>query len=213
MLKSPGTKRTSIVLIPALLLVFFTANGQQLKYGIFGGITASQVAGDPYSRFNKLGATAGLFINNHIEYNIYWQAEIKYVSRGVYKGPTDSDQTIYKSAYHYVEIPLSVHYQANGKFLFEVGTSPEVLVGAVFWDESGVLNPEGYPENRRFGLSVFAGAGYWFSDRMMVGLRYTNSAIPFRDPQEWNHPQYRGYFHNVMSLSLAYRIGPRTSGT
>jgi hypothetical protein len=204
--------RTAIV----LLLVFsgFDAlYGQQLKYGIFAGITASQVDGDSYSGFNKLGATAGFFINNYIEYNIYWQAEIKYVTRGVYKGPTDSDQTLYKSAYHYVEIPLSVHYLVNQKFLVELGTSPEVLVGAIYWDENGILDPEAYPENRRIGLSVFVGVGYWLSDRMMVGLRYTNSAIPFRDPQEWNHPQFRGYFHNVMSLSLAYRLGPGKSGT
>jgi hypothetical protein len=128
MLKGRGTIRTSIVLILVLLLVFFTAKGQQLKYGIFGGITASQVTGDYYSGFNKLGATAGIFVNNHIDYNIYWQAELKYVNRGVYKGPSDNDQTLYKSTYHYLEIPLSVHYMANGKFLFEVGTSPEVLV-------------------------------------------------------------------------------------
>lgn len=187
--------------------------GQQWKYGVFGGITASQVQGDPYSGFNKLGGTAGLFVNNQIEGKFYWQAELKYVSRGVYKGPTDSDQTLYKSTYRYVEIPLSVHYLVDGKFLVELGTSPEVLVGAAYWDENGLLAPEGYPENRTFGLSVFAGVGYWFSQRMMAGLRYTNSAIPFRDPQEWNNPQYKGYFHNVVSLSLAYRIGPKTSGT
>ena len=188
MLKNQEIKRIVLALMILLFIGFSVVNGQQLKYGIFGGITASQVAGDPYSGFNKLGGTAGLFVNNLIDYNIYWQAEIKYVSRGVYKGPTDSDQTLYKSAYHYVEIPLSVHYLAKEKFLIEIGTSPEVLVGAAYWDENGVLNPEGYPEIRRFGLSVFAGVGYWFSKRMMVGLRYTNSAIPFRDPQEWNNP-------------------------
>ena len=186
-----------------------TAQAQSLNYGIYGGITASQVDGDPYRGFNKLGGCAGLFLNQHIEYNISWQVELKYVSRGVYKGPTDNDQTLYKSTYHYVEIPLSVHYLAQEKFLIELGTSPEVLVGDAYWDENGILNPAGYPDIRRFGLSVFAGVGYWFSDRMMANLRYTNSAIPFRDPQEWNNPQYRGYFHNVMSLSLAYRIRPR----
>jgi hypothetical protein len=201
------------VLMLALMLVTGPLYGQQWKYGVFGGITASQVQGDPYSGFNKLGGTAGLFVNNQIEGKFYWQAELKYVSRGVYRGPTDSDQTLYKSTYRYVEIPLSVHYLVDGKFLVELGTSPEVLVGVAYWDENGLLAPEGYPENRTFGLSVFAGVGYWFSQRMMVGLRYTNSAIPFRDPQEWNNPQYKGYFHNVMSLSLAYRIGPKNSGT
>jgi len=210
---NPGNTRILFALIWLMLAGTSAIKGQPLKYGIFGGITASQVDGDLYRGFNKLGATAGFFINNYIEYNIYWQAELKFVSRGVYKGPKDNDQTLYRSAYYYLEIPLSVHYLVNEKFLVELGISPEALLGAVFWDENGVLDPEGYPDNRPFGLSVFAGVGYWISDRLMAGLRYTNSAIPFRDPQEWNNPQYRGYFHNVMSLSLAYRLGSKSSGT
>lgn len=198
-----------LVMILFLGLGAFVVNGQELNFGIYAGVTASQVDGDAYRGFNKLGGNAGLFVNKHIEYNIYWQAEIKYVSRGVYKGPSDNDQTLYRSTYHYVEIPLSVHYLVQEKFIIELGTSPEVLVGAAYEDENGILNPEGYPEIRKLGLSVFAGVGYWFGERLMLGLRYTNSAIPFRDPQEWNHPQYRGYFHNVMSLSLAYRIRPK----
>jgi hypothetical protein len=209
---SPGKTETVLILFGMLLVGTGDVKGQSLKYGLFGGITASQVDGDLYRGFNKLGATTGFFISNYIEYNIYWQAEIKLVSRGVYKGPSDNDQTLYRSAYYYLEIPLSVHYLVNEKFLVELGISPEALLGAVYGDENGVLDPEGYPNNRKFGLSVFAGVGYWISDRMMAGLRYTNSAIPFRDPQEWNNPQYRGYFHNVMSLSLSYRLGPKSSG-
>ena len=177
--------------------------------GVYGGITASQVDGDSYSGFNKLGGTAGLFFNKHIDFNLYWQAEIKYVSRGVYKGPSDNDQTLYRSTFHYVEVPLSVHYLVQEKYFFELGSSPELFIAAAYADENGVLNPEGLPDMRKIGLSVFAGAGYWFSERMMVGLRFSYSAIPFRDPQEWNHPRYRGYYHSVLSLSLAYSLSPR----
>ena len=66
-----------------------------------------------------------------------------------------------------------------------------------------------YPDNRRVGLSVFAGIGYWFNDRMMAGLRYTNSAIPFRDPQELINSLYKGDFHNVISLTLGFRFKPK----
>lgn len=211
--KNPGIHKATLALLTGLFLGMGALHAQSLKYGFYAGMTASQVQGDPYSGFHKLGGTAGMFINNHIGYHIHWQAEIKYVTRGVYKGPTDTDLTIYKSTYHYVEIPLSVHYLVDEKFLIEIGTSPEVLVGAKYWDENGLLNPDGYPEIRRFGLSVFGGVGYWISDRFMANLRYTNSAIPYQDPQEWNHPQYRGFFHNVMSLSLAYRLGLGKSGT
>jgi len=201
------SKYTGITLVIITLFVMAVSiKGQQLNAGFFGGITASQVDGDSYSGFNKLGLTAGFFVNQHIEYNIYWQAEIKYGTRGVYKGPSDNDMTLYRSGYHIVEFPLSVHYLYDERIMVELGTSPEVLVATLFWDENGILDPSTYPENRRFGLSVFAGIGYWFNEKVMAGLRYTNSAIPFRDPEEWNHPLYRGYFHNVICLSLTYRF-------
>jgi hypothetical protein len=203
-------KSDRISLIITLLLVMsFALNGQQLNSGIFVGINASQVSGDSYQGFNKLGWTLGLFMNRQIAYNINWQAEVKYGTRGVYKAPSDMDQTLYRSSYHVLELPLSVHYLYNEKMMLELGTSPELLVTAFFWDEGGLLDRSSYPENRRFGMSVFAGLGYWFSDRMMAGLRYTNSAIPFRDPEEWNNPQYRGLFHNVISFTIAYRLNQK----
>lgn len=184
-------------------------DGQPLNAGIFAGVNASQVSGDSYTGFNKLGLTAGFFLNRLIDYHIYWQAEIKYGIRGVYQGPAENDPTLYRSAYHILEIPLSVHYVYEKRIMVEIGTSPELLLAARFWDENGIMDPSTYPENRRLGLNVFAGLGYWFNEKITAGLRYTNSAIPFRDPEEWNHPRYRGYFHNVITLSLSYRFSPK----
>lgn len=189
-----------------VFLLAISAYGQQFNAGFFGGITGSQVNGDYYSGFNKLGVTAGAFANRFIAYDIYWQVEIKYVTRGVYKGPTTNDATLYKSGYHYIELPLSVHYLHDNKIQVEGGFSPEVLIKTYFWDHDGLINPSSYPDNRRVGLSVFGGIYYWFNSTTGVGIRYTYSAIPFRDPREWNHPRYRGYFHNVICLTAAYKF-------
>jgi len=187
-------------------LMASSMNGQGLNSGIFGGLNVSQVSGDSYAGFSKLGFNAGFYVNRLIDDHFYWQAEIKYSTRGVYEGPSDNDQTLYRSSYHILELPLSVNYLFEEKILVELGTSPEVLITTIYWDENGILDKSSYPGNRRFGLSVFAGIGYWFNDRMMGGFRYTNSAVPFREPQEWNNAQYRGFFHNVLSLSLTYRF-------
>jgi hypothetical protein len=195
-----------LISISVLVLISHVSHGQLSNYGVFGGVTASQVDGDSYSGFNKLGITAGGFMNQHMDLNIYWQAELRYVTKGVYKGPGDYDPTLYSSSYHVLEIPLSAHYLYEEKIQVELGIVPEVLIKAVFRDENGRMDPSTYPDNRRFGFSVFAGLSYWFSPSTGLNLRYTNSALPFRDPQEWNNPQYKGYFHNVISLSLAFRI-------
>jgi hypothetical protein len=203
--KTRYSRGVLMMIWPALMTI--SAYGQKLNMAVFGGITVSQVAGDTYTGFNKLGLNAGFFVNRHIDNNIYWQAEIKYGTRGVYKGPADADQTLYRSSYHVLELPLSVHYLYDEKLVVEIGTSPEILIAALFWDENGVLDPSSYPSNRRFGLNVFAGIGYWFKPRLLATVRYTNSAIPFRDPEEWNNAQYRGYFHNVISLNIAFKVG------
>ena len=199
----------AVLAIMILFIMTVSMNGQQFNAGFFGGLNVSQVSGDSFKGFNKLGFTAGFFVNSPIEKHFYWQAEIKYGTRGVYEGPSDGNQTLYKSTYHIVELPLSVNYIFDAKIMLELGTSPEVLITTRYWDENGLLDKSSYPDNRRFGLSVFAGIGYWFNDRMMAGLRYTNSAIAFRDPEEWNNSQYRGYFHNVISVTLGFRFKPK----
>lgn len=194
--------------IITFLLIFWQEGltAQKFNAGAFAGATAAQVDGDFYSGFNKLGFTAGAFVNRGINYNIHWQLEIKYVTRGVYKGPSANDPTLYSAAYHYVELPISLHYLHDRKIQVEAGISPEVLVHTVFSDQDGIIDPATYPDNRRFGLSVFGGVYYWFTDAVGLGIRYTYSAIPFRDPREWNHPRYRGYYHNVLCLTLGYRF-------
>jgi hypothetical protein len=180
-------------------------NAQEFNAGIFGGVTASQVDGDTYGGFNKIGLTAGAFVNRELDYNIYWQLEIKYVSRGAYENYGPDDPRIYKTSYHYLELPLSVHYLFDGKIQAEIGISPEVLISYASFDEYGKIENDP-AENRPFGLSAFAGIYYWFIPSTGVGLRYTYSAIPFRDPQEWHNAMNRGYFHNVLCLTLAFKF-------
>ena len=207
--RGPHKHYGTVLVIMILFIMTVSMNGQQFNAGFFGGLNVSQVSGDSYKGFNKLGFTAGFFVNSPIEQHFYWQAEIKYGTRGVYEGPSEGDASLYKSSYHIVELPLSINYLFDEKVMLELGISPEVLITERFWDENGLMNESSYPDNRRFGLSVFAGIGYWFNDRMMAGLRYTNSAIPFRDPQEWNNSQYQGFFHTVLSLTLGFKFKPK----
>lgn len=203
-MRFPGVGFTVLL----MLVLSVSTQGQQLNVALFGGINVSQVSGDIYTGFNKLGFHGGISVNSLIDKHFYWQAEVKYSTRGVYEGPTDNNQSLYKSSYHILELPLSVNYLFDERIKVELGTSPELLIMTFFWDENGLMDRSTYPDNRRIGLSVFAGIGYWFGERMMAGIRYTNSAVPFRDPEEWNNSQYRGYFHNAISISLAYRLSP-----
>jgi len=200
-------KHIWLIMAGALMILSLEkANAQQFNAGFFGGITACQVDGDLYSGFHKLGMTAGAFVNREIDYSIFWQLEIRYVSRGAYENFGPSVPTIDHAIYRIIEFPLSAHYLYEDKLQFELGLSPEVLISYLHFDENGRTDPSLDPENRRLGLSMFAGLYYWFLPSTGVAFRYTYSVLPFRKPEEWNFARYRGFFHNVLSLSLVYRI-------
>ena len=196
------------IVISALVALFICgpAQAQEFNAGFFGGVTASQVDGDLYSGFNKLGLTAGAFVNREIDYNIYWQLEIKYVSRGAYKGSDPNDPSIFKVVYRYAEIPLSVHYLYAERVQAEIGISPDVLLHYASYEDNIRTDPALDPSNHRFGMNAFAGIYYWFTPAAGVGFRYTYSVITFRDLDEWHNYLYRGYFHNVLCLTAAYRF-------
>lgn len=205
-------KKYAVSILLLLLLGFsdFDAvQAQEFNAGFFGGVTASQVDGDLYGGYHKLGLTGGFFVNRELDMDIFWQMEIKYVSRGAYENFEPVSPGYDKTIYRYIEIPLSVHYLFEEQVQVELGISPEVLFHYASFDGYGQTDPSLYPENRRFGLSAFTGIHYWFVPNASVGLRFTYSAISFREREEWNNPQLRGHFHNVLSLSMAYKFSHR----
>ena len=66
MAKKWKIRQKGLIIVVFFMLGSAVAYGQEFSYGIYGGITASQVDGDSYSGFNKLGGTGGLFFKKHI---------------------------------------------------------------------------------------------------------------------------------------------------
>lgn len=207
-----NTSLSAIYTFALLLLLALTGTplgAQGFDAGLVGGVTASQVDGDQYSGFKKLGMTAGVFVNREIDHDIHWQMEIRYETRGAFETEEIDPSIIqyYRTVFRIIELPLSVHYLFNGQVQPELGIAPEVLVSYASFDGNGRTDPSLDPDNYRFGLSVFAGIYYWFVPYTGVGLRYTYSAVPFREPLPGTLPlRYRGFFHNVLSLSMAFKI-------
>jgi hypothetical protein len=203
-----SNSRFFILLLFLMALPLEGVWAQEFNLGVFGGVTVAQVDGDYYRGYHKLGMTGGLFVNREIDNNFYWQLELKYVSRGAFENePTSS---IYdKTVFRYLEIPVLVYYLYEKKYQFDLGISPEVLLQYAHFDANGKTDPSLYPPNNRIGLSVFAGFSYWFVPNTAVGFRFTYSAITFRDPQEWNNPQNRGMFHNVLAFTVAHKFKAR----
>jgi hypothetical protein len=182
---------------------------QEFNAGVFGGMNGSQVDRDGYGGYNKLSTTAGAFVNREFTKNFSWQLEIKYGGRGAYYVSTDYVIEYKKTSFHYLELPLSVNYIHHEKIQGELGISPDVLISYARYDDQRNKVPvdDQMEGNNRFGLNAFAGLYYWFKPAMGLGLRFTYSVIPY-SMREGEAIRYldKGYFHNVFSLTFAYRI-------
>ena len=201
--------RGRVLIILVYLCFGGTLYGQKFNAGLFGGMNASQVDRDGYGGYNKLGITAGAFVNRQISTNFYWQLEIKYGGRGAYYLGENVAEDFHKTIFHYIELPLSVNFLHEEKVQGEIGLSPDVLISFAAFDDQRNEVPleEKLGGNRRFGLNAFAGINYWFHPTIGVGLRFSYSVIPY-SLREGASVRYldSGYFHNVLSLTVAYRI-------
>ena len=65
-----------------LLLVSLDTKAQTFKPGVLVGLVTSQVGGDGYSGFNKLGLTFGGYVRYQLSDNWSTQFEIAYVQKG-----------------------------------------------------------------------------------------------------------------------------------
>ncbi|MFZ5939092.1 MAG: hypothetical protein ACOYXB_00850 [Bacteroidota bacterium] len=198
-------KKTFLFL--AFLCILTSLSAQRFYGGVQGGLTISQVDGDLEGGYRKLGLAGSVLAGRDLAPNLNWQLEIKYVLRGMYNPPDYPGGEYYSETYHYIELPLSVNYLIKEKYMPEAGISPDIFIKIVGVQDGLLIPSSEYGTIHRFGLNVFAGFHYWFTESTAVGLRYTYSAITFKPREEWQvYPLHPGYFHNVISLTMTWRF-------
>jgi len=161
-----------------LSLLFFLGevlNSQTFKGGFIGGFTASQVDGDSYAGFDKLGLHGGVFVST--EFSNYWglQMEIKYTGRGARKKTSVDDPSIYKLSLNYIDIPVFLWLNFKEKITLEGG----LVTGYLFYirgeDSNGLLPQEFINEFKKFDYCWLLGFRYNINSYIAAGLRYSYS--------------------------------------
>jgi hypothetical protein len=193
-----------------MLFLSFTgfANSQQFEGGILGGLTASQIDGDSYSGYNKVGIQAGAWVQRLFTYTVAGQMELRYVQKGSLhtNKPNDPNQIYYKCALHYIDLPIMAQYIYNEKVIFELGIGPEFLLSGKEYDENGEW-PEMGPPFQSFTMSAIAGIGYTFWEVLIFSARFNYSIIPIRDhPSGQNYLLNQGQYSHMLSFAVYYKI-------
>lgn len=88
--------------------------------GIITGVNASQVDGDNYAGFYKLGLNTGGIA--HINFTKQWSLsfEILYSQKGAHSAPGTSGD-VYNLALGYAEVPAAINYNDQNRLMFSAG--------------------------------------------------------------------------------------------
>ena len=195
-----------------LLLNIIRAQERVFKAGISGGLCSSQVSGDTYSGFNKLGLNGGAFVQ--MQKSPVWglRMEINYIQKGSrhIPHPEKFQYDYYLLKLNYMEICLHGLYQ-SGKFLLMVGPSFCILVNQ--YEENQFQNLTGIRSFNKYELSADLGLSYPLLSNFSLLWRYSGSITPIRAYVSGGNRTFfdRGQYNSVLCFSLLYRFEQKTS--
>jgi len=189
---------------------------QKFDGGILAGGLISQVDGDQWSGFSKIGYLAGGFIHLELSPHSSFQLEMEYIQKGS-RMPTyyqENDYHDYLLRLHYLEVPILYQFTFMNRFSVEAGPAADILLG---YNEEvdGSEVPNDYPF-RRITLAGIVGASGYITKHLKATFRFNYSLLSLRQPQPGGGPEaWRkilfewGQYNNVMSLSLSYQFKGR----
>ncbi len=96
--------------------------------GIVAGANFTQVDGDNYYGFNKIGLNAGPIV--HVNLNPTWSIslELLYNQKGARSKPDPNVPNTYKLVMDYAEVPVLINYNDKNRLLFHAGLAYGRLV-------------------------------------------------------------------------------------
>jgi len=200
-----------LVMTAAVLLIAAPGQAQKILGAMSVGINLTQVDGDIFYGFHKVGLNVGPQIQVPFGKNKNWSVslELLYSQKGSYhKGSTDS--TTYRLKQDYAEIPVLIRYTDKKIISAGVGFSYGQLINyketknatfdSLFTYQTGLSNSD---------ISVIADVSFRLWYKLWLGLRYqysmkSNRTVLVTDPLDPKDPYTRYQYNNVISLRLTW---------
>ncbi|TRX71599.1 porin family protein [Carboxylicivirga sp. M1479] len=209
---------TSLFLV--LIMGLSTSKAQEFKAGPLLGTSFSQVDGDNYAGYNKVGLNLGAFVSRPISEKWQLQLDIAYIQKGSRQAPKPDKEQYddYKIHLSYIQFPLVARYrykQFSGEAGISIGallTSEEEIDGTPIED---LPSHDVVPFQSTEWATVF-GLNYHFNDYFWINARWLYSINRVRIPYDGDIPAYNpkphwfsrkpGQYNNNFVVSLYYSI-------
>lgn len=191
----------------------FAQRSERFNLVLSAGGVGSQVDGDSYGGYTKLGPFAGLYLNKAIGEKADIDFGLTYVQKGARKNASNLDPSYYIARLNYAEVPLILSMTYKEKYRFEGGLSFAYLFSK--HEESSQVGTITTPF-KKYDFSYNFGLGYRANEKVYFNLRYNYSLVPIRDYQQnvylgtfWTRIFNKGLYNNVLQLTINYIISPK----
>lgn len=200
-------------ILSAFLLLNLVFYAQVFRVGLIAGISGSQVEGDGYGGYNKLGFIVGGFTNVEHSEKFSTQLDMYFINKGSQKNPNTSqgDVDAFNLNLNYIEMPFALRYHYK-KIMFETGLYYSAFLNYTMSDEFGDLTDQPFPF-KKYDFGGFFGLNYKINEHFIFNLRSKNSLFPIRDFQNFdqqigilNQLFNRGWYNLDLNFTLRYQF-------
>jgi hypothetical protein len=213
------------ILLVAVIICFYLNSKSQSENKVFTlkpaiGINGCQVHGDSYSGYNKLGVFAGLAVNAKLKEKTSFELGFYFSQKGARHNPNfkTGDYSSYNLNLYYVDLPLSLRYQATKSYFLTAGFSFAYLI--TYKEE--ILNADmskySHFEKTETGLNF--GIGKQLKKGFSIEVRSCNSITSIRrygitaTGVYYNNPIAsffnKGFYNNLLTIFAAYQLSQKT---
>jgi len=186
-----------LVIITIFVATTLIVNAQtKFEGGLFLGMSASQIDGDAYGGYNKIGLTGGPYVNVFMKEWLAVQTGINYITKGAH---SSVKQYYMNTQLDYFEVPaLANIYFRQSNISFTAGLTFDYLFRSFMDVGSGKTNTE----LADFNICTYASLNYRLGENMTAKIAYNYGLIPNRGfdraaTYEWN---------NTVSIIFMYKI-------
>ena len=192
-----------------------------IRGGAIFGINATQIDGDNYAGYHKVGLNFGFYGQIPVSKNFFVSTEILYSQKGS-KSPTYVGLPLeYQINLQYAEIPVLLHFQDKKAFSVGAGFAYSRLLKEQEWFKQNPNPPieicQGKPLNtslldlhfvclKRSDYTVVAEGNYLPLKNLAINVRFAYSLAPF-GYRGSSHFINRGMYTNMLSFRAMYIFG------
>ncbi len=199
--------------ITCCLLIISNVTAQRFSAGLTIGLNASQIDGDRYAGYNKIGLVGGIqaaaMINDKVDLGI----ELRFSQIGSRSTPdTQNSAEPFGITLNYAEVPVTINYkdwyiedEDYYRLEFHAGLTYARLISSQLKDEAG--SPfesliDLFNENYFGGL---IGATYFINEHFGATFRF-NRAFIFLYKNTDSNPNQNSLFSKHLTFSATYRF-------